>query len=74
MVNDWRDPRRVQAALTPTDKRPSDPNIYCYRPNGELYVVVSRSEWKRLREQGKLDSFLDKRRKSGVVITHNQGQ
>ena len=61
-MNDWRDPCRVEAALTPTDKRPPDSNIYCYRPNGELYVAVPRSQWKRLREQGELDSYLDKQR------------
>lgn len=54
---------RVQAALAPTNKRPPDSNIYCYRPNGDLYVVVPRSKWKRLREQGELDSYLDKQRR-----------
>ena len=54
---------RVQAALAPTDKRPPDSNINCYRPNGDLYVVVPRSKWKRLREQGELDSYLDKQRR-----------
>ena len=70
----WRDPREREAALTPTDKRPHDHNIYCYRPNGKLYAVVSSSKWKRLREEGNLNSFLDKRRKSGVIVTHDQGQ
>ena len=59
----WRDPRRVQAALTPTDKRLPDSNIYCYRPNEELYAVISSSKWNRLREQGKLNSFLDNQRR-----------
>ncbi len=69
---DWRDPRRVRAALTPTNNHPPDGNVYCYRPSGELYVVVPRSKWKSLREQGKLDSYLDKQRANGVVITRDQ--
>ncbi len=60
---EWRDPRQIQAALTPTDNRPPDGNVYCYRPGGELYVVVPPSKWKRLRSQGKLDSYLDKQRR-----------
>ena len=62
-MNDWRDPRQVQVALTPTDKRPHDHNIYCYRPSGKLYVVVPPSKWKRLREQGTLNLYLDKQRR-----------
>lgn len=54
--------KQVRKKLIPTDNRPPDGNVYCYRPNGELYVVVPRSKWKRLREQGKLESFLSKRR------------
>ena len=65
---DWRDASQRQAALTPTVQRPPNDDIYYYRVNGDLYVVVPRSQWKRLREQGKLESFLDKRRKSGVVV------
>ena len=63
----WRDPNRAYAALTPTDKRPPDHNLYCYRPNGGLYAVVPPSKWKRLREQGRLDSYLDKQRRSGSM-------
>ena len=59
----WRDPHQRQAALTPTVKFPRDSDIYCYRPNGSLYVVVSRSQWGRLREKGELDSYLDKQRR-----------
>ena len=65
-MNDWRDPRQVHSALTPSDNRLPDSSIYCYRPNGpngELYVVVPPSKWKRLRELGKLDSYLDKQRR-----------
>ena len=64
---DWHDARLRQAALTPTDNRPPDGNVYCYRPGGELYVVVPSSKWKRLREQEKLDSYLDKQRRSGSM-------
>ena len=70
----WRDARQRQAALTPTDKRLQDHNIYCYRRNGKLYAVVSSNKWRELREKGKLNSFLDKQRKSDVVIKHDQGQ
>ena len=71
---DWHDARLRQAALTPTDNRPPDGNVYCYRPGGELYVVVPRSQWKSLREKGKLDSFLSAQRKSGAVIPCGQDQ
>ncbi len=67
LIVDWRDPRQVQAAFTPTDKRPHDQKIYCYRPNGKLYAVVPPRKWKRLREQEKLNSFLDKQRRSGSI-------
>ncbi len=60
---DRRDPNRAYAALTPTDLHPPDNSIHCYRPSGALYAVLSRSEWKRLREQGKLDAYLDKQRR-----------
>ena len=62
-MTDWRDARQRQAALTPNVQRPPDDDIYCYRANGDVYIVVSRSEWIRLREQGKLDSYLDKQRR-----------
>ena len=73
-MTDRRDPRQVQTALAPTDNRPPDGNVYCYRADGELYVVVPRSKWKSLREQGKLDSFLSAQRKSGAVIPCGQDQ
>ncbi len=60
---DWRDPRQREVSLTPTDKCLSDSDIHCYRPDGSLYVVVSRSEWRRLQEAGKLNSYLDEQRR-----------
>jgi len=60
---DWHDARLRQTALTLTDNRPPDGNVYCYRPGGALYAVLSRSKWKSLREQGKLESFLDEQRR-----------
>ena len=36
-----------------------DTNIYCIRPNGEIYAVLSPSEWRRLQNQGRLKSYLD---------------
>ncbi len=71
---DWHDARLRQAALTPTDNHPPDHNLYCYRAGGEIYVVVPRSKWKSLREQGELDSFLSAQRKSGAVIPCGQDQ
>jgi len=70
----WRDPRQRQAALMPKAQCPPDNDVHCYRPDGSLYVVVTRSQWKKLREEGNLNSFLDKRRKSSVAVTHDQGQ
>ncbi len=72
-MSGWSDHLRIQAALAPSDKTPLDNNIYCLRLNGEVYAVLSPSKWKRLREQGKLDSYLDKQRANGVVITRDQG-
>ncbi len=40
-------------SLTKTDK-----NMYCYRPNGSRYAVLSPYQWRRLRKQGQLDSYL----------------
>jgi len=57
--------KHVRAKLIAADK--PDHNIRCYRPHGELYTVLSPSKWKRLREQGKLDSYLDKQRRSGSM-------
>jgi len=68
LIVDWRDPRQGQAALTPTDNRPPDGNVYCYRAGGELYVVVPSSKWKSLREQGKLDAFLSTRRNGASAV------
>ncbi len=73
-MNDWRDPDRVQADLTPTDIRPPDSNMYCFHQSGEIYAVLSLRKWRRLRRQGQLDSFLEQERESGVVITRGQGQ
>jgi len=66
-MSGWSDHLRIQAALAPSDKTPLDNNIYCYRPNGEVYAALSPGKWKQLREQGKLDSFLDKQRRSGSM-------
>ncbi len=68
---DWRDARQRQAALMPTAQCPEDNAIHCYLADGSLYVGVSRSQWKRLREKCELESYLDKRRKSGAVITRD---
>ena len=62
-MNDWRDPRQRLVALTPTDKRPQDQSVYCRRPSGEIYAVLSPAEWKRLREEEKLNSYLDEQRR-----------
>ena len=40
-------------SLTKTDK-----NMYCYRPNGSRYAMLSPYQWRRLRKQGQLDSYL----------------
>jgi len=56
-------PLRVRnAGLTPIDDLPPDHNVYCKRNNGETYVVLTPTEWSRLRNQGKLDSYLRSRR------------
>ncbi len=62
-MTNWRDARQREAALTPINQHPPDDDVHCYRPNGSLYVVVSRSEWRRLREKGELESYLDKQRR-----------
>lgn len=64
---DWRDPRQRQAALAPTNQPPPDDDIHCYRPDGSPYVAVSRSEWRRLRKPGKLDSALNEARERGPI-------
>lgn len=42
--------------------------MFCYRPNGTCYAVISPSEWVALRKAGRLDAELKKRRDSGTVI------
>ena len=49
--------------LIPTDNSPQDANVYCLRANGEVYAALNPVEWARLRKQGKLDSYLESRRK-----------
>ncbi len=36
----------------------TDKNMYCYRPNGSRYAVLSPYQWRRLRKQRQLDSYL----------------
>ena len=48
---------------------PMDSNIYCMRPNLELYAVLSRIQWIRLRRQGKLDKYLSERRNSADAVS-----
>ncbi len=62
-----------RAALAHIDQRPPDHNLYCYRPGGDLYAVLSSRQYRRLRRQGQLESYLDKQRANGVVITRDQG-
>lgn len=40
----------------------------CYRPNGTCYAILTPSEWTALRNAGKLDAELKRRRDSGVVL------
>jgi len=49
-------------SLTKTDK-----NMYCYRPNGSRYAMLSPYQWRRLRKQGQLDSYLHGHGRSGYV-------
>jgi len=69
---DWHDVRLRQAALTPTDTLPQDHNLHYYHANGGRYAVLSPRQWRSLRKQRKLDSFLEQCRDSGVVITLDQ--
>ena len=45
-----------------------DNRLFCYRPNGTCYAVLTPSEWKELRQAKQLDAELKRRRDSGVVI------
>jgi hypothetical protein len=45
-----------------------DGRIFCYRPNGTCYAVLTPSEWKKLRHAKTLDAELQRRRESGVII------
>lgn len=40
-------------SLTKTDK-----NMYCYRPNGSRYAVLSPYQWRKLRRQAELSLYL----------------
>ena len=44
---------RLQS-LIPTDKRPTDKNVYCIRPSGGVYAVFSFLGWRRCRRLGEL--------------------
>lgn len=75
-INDSRrDPFPICLSLTghsnprsPFVKGPIDSNMYCMRPNGELYAVVPAEEGLRLQNQGRLNSYLDERRSLGSEI------
>ncbi len=56
---------------TSTITRSADNRVKCYRTNGTCYAVVSPSQWRDLREHGRLDAWLDEQRESGVVIDLN---
>lgn len=43
-------------------------SMRCYRPNGTCYAILTPSEWTTLRNAGKLDAELKRRRDSGVVL------
>ena len=49
--------------LVPTDNHPPDNDIHCKRENGETYVVFTLTQWRRLRIQGKLGAYLEKKRR-----------
>ncbi len=71
-MTDRRDPDRVQAAPLPANNQSPDSNMYCRLPNGELYAVLSKREWQRLRAQGKLDSALNEARERGPIEAEGQ--
>ncbi len=50
----WRDERFRQEHLRPADKRSWDKNVYCLRPTGEIYAVISFLGWRRRRRLGEL--------------------
>lgn len=44
----------------------------CYRPNGTCYAILTPSEWTTLRDSGRLESELKRRRDSGVILEVQQ--
>jgi len=75
-------PQGLWNPRTPIDFLPADKsakaneisNIYFRQPTGEIYSVLSSMSLKRLRRQGKLDSFLDEQRNKlsdgGMTLCH----
>lgn len=51
-----------------------DPRIRCYRTDGTCYAILGPSEWTAMRKQGRLQKWLDKQNKSGVVIDAHGGR
>lgn len=45
-----------------------DNRMFCYRPNGTCYAILTPAEWERLRKAGRLDAELARRRASGEVL------
>jgi len=73
----YRNPDFRRRMLLPTDKRPTDNNVYCIEPCGEHYAVIPKLTWHRLRGKlrkgnpppfvWRLNSFLDMHRGSGAL-------
>ncbi len=75
----WRNSNFIRQMPLPTDKRPTDKNIYCREPCGEYYTVIPKLDWQRKRGKARkgnpprfiqrLNRFLDSHRGSGPLHT-----
>jgi hypothetical protein len=68
-AGDLRPHERAPIVLSRT---PNDNRVFCYRPDGTCYAVLSPYQWQHLRDMKHLESWLTRERESGIVIIPGQ--
>jgi hypothetical protein len=63
------DLRPHERASVKLSRAPNDNRVHCYRPDGTKYAVLSPFRWAELRSEKCLESWLQRERESGVIIT-----
>jgi len=63
------DLRPHERAPVKLSRAPNDNRIFCYRPDGTCYAVLSPHQWSTLRAEKRLEAWLQHERESGVIVS-----